>query len=30
VQDATGNLYGVTAACGSGNPGYGVLFELTP
>ncbi len=30
VQDAADNLYGVTAACGSGNPGYGVVFEITP
>lgn len=30
VRDANGNLYGSTDACGSGNPGNGVLFEITP
>lgn len=30
VRDADGNLYGTTGNCGSGNPGYGVVFEITP
>ena len=30
VMDASGNLYGTTAVCGTGNPGDGVVFEITP
>jgi len=29
VIDSSGNLYGTTGSCG-GNPGYGVVFEITP
>ncbi len=28
--DASGNLYGTTGDCGMGNPGFGVVFEITP
>ncbi len=30
VMDASGTLYGTTAVGGTGNPGYGVVFEITP
>lgn len=30
VRDASGDLYGTTVSCGSGNPGLGVVFEITP
>jgi uncharacterized repeat protein (TIGR03803 family) len=29
IADASGTLYGTTAAGGSGNPGYGTVFKLT-
>jgi len=30
VRDPAGNLYGVTETGGSGNPGEGVVYQITP
>jgi hypothetical protein len=30
IFDKAGNLYGATAACGTGYRCYGVVYEITP